>query len=41
MLHNVIQQNSILTNDEQLIENYFTYSVFHYKASNLSSIKKI
>ena len=36
MLHNVIQQNSILTNDKQLIENSFASSMFHFKATILT-----
>lgn len=39
MLHNVIRQSSILTDDEHLIGNFFTYSVFHFKAIILTSIK--
>lgn len=39
MLHNIIQQNSILTNDKQLIGNRFAYSIFHYKATTLTNIK--
>lgn len=39
MLHNVIQQSSILTNDQQLTENSFAYSMFNYKATILTSIK--
>lgn len=39
MLHNVTQQNSILTNDKQLTGNSFAYSVFHYKATVFDNIK--
>ena len=39
MLHNVIQQESILTNDEHLIGDFSTYSAFHFKATILTNIK--
>lgn len=41
MLHNVIQENSILTNDEQLTGNSSAYSVFHYKTTIWTNTKKI
>lgn len=39
MTHNVIQKNSILTDDEHLLRHVFAYSVFHFKATYFTNVK--